>query len=151
VGQAAHDSFGQSTDRHQDRDHDNSIVGLWHVAYNLADGTPLYQSFKFWHSDGTEWESANASPLLGNICIGVWKKTDARGVRLHHVGWDYENAVLIGTITLDELNVLANDGQTYKGTFAYTTYDLDGHLKQQIKGTLAATRINVDDTGPGVP
>ena len=72
AAQSADEDSTQSTDRHHD--HDDSILGLWHVAYVLSDGTPFYQSFKFWHPDGTEWESANA---IGNVCLGVWRETKA--------------------------------------------------------------------------
>jgi hypothetical protein len=63
----------------------HSIVGLWHVTYKMADGSFYYESYDTWHSDGTEWESANMSPLLGNICEGVWKQA-GRAVHLQPRG-----------------------------------------------------------------
>src|ERR1700759_1232909 len=56
VAQSADEDSTQSAERHHG--HDGSILGLWHVAYVFSDGTPAFQSFKLWHSDGTEWESA---------------------------------------------------------------------------------------------
>jgi uncharacterized membrane protein len=145
VAQSADEDSAQSTERHHD--HDGSILGLWHVTYVLSDGTPDFQSFKFWHPDGTEWESANGSPLGGNVCVGVWRETKTGTIRLHHVAWTFANGILTGTLTIDEINTVAPDGRTYKGTFTATHFDLNGNLLQQQKGTQTAKRITVDSTG----
>jgi len=145
AAQSGDEDSTQSTDRHHD--HDGSILGLWHVTYVLSDGTPLFQSFKFWHPDGTEWESASASPLDGNVCVGVWKETKAGTIRLHHLAWSFANGILTGTLTIDEINTVAPDGRTYKGTFTATHYDLNGNVLRQQKGTQTAKRITVNTTG----
>jgi hypothetical protein len=145
VAQSGDEDSAPGTERHHD--HDGSILGLWHVTYVLSDGTPDFQSFKFWHPDGTEWESANVSPLSGNVCVGVWKETRAGTIRLHHVAWSFANGILTGTLTIDEINTVAHDGRTYKGTFAATFYDLNGNVVLQQKGTQTAKRITVHTTG----
>jgi hypothetical protein len=145
VAQSADEDSTQSTVRHHD--HDGSILGLWHVTYVLSDGTPDFQSFKFWHPDGTEWESASVSPLDGNVCVGVWKETKAGTIRLHHLAWSFANGILTGTLTIDEINTVASDGRTYKGTFTATFYDLNGNVLRQQKGTQTAKRITVNTTG----
>lgn len=124
-------------------DHRNSIVGLWHVTFVKSDGSPFYQSFDLWHSDRTEFESANVSPLNGNVCVGVWRETKGGIVQLHHLGWHFDGGLLSATFTLDETNKLASDGKTYKGTFLYRRYDLAGNPLLQVAGTLTATRITV--------
>src|SRR3569833_1181450 len=143
VGQSADEDSAQSTERQHG--HDNSILGLWHVAYTLSDGTIAFQSFKLWHSDGTEWESANLSPFLGNVCIGVWKETKGGNVRLHHVAWIFASGVLTGTATMDEINTVASAGTTYTGTFTLMYYDLNGNKFQHLKGTQTA-KHNTDKT-----
>ena len=70
--------------------HGNSIVGLWHITYSMPDGTFYYESYDTWHSDGTEWESSNLSPLIGNVCEGIWKQTGS-AIHLNHVGWGFDN------------------------------------------------------------
>lgn len=145
VAQSADEDSTQNTERHHD--HDDSILGLWHVAYVFADGTPAFQSFKFWHPDGTEWESANGSPVVGNVCLGVWRETKAGTIRLHHVAWTFANGILTGTLTIDEIDTVAPGGTTYTGTFTITYYDLNGNCLQQFKGTQTAKRISVDSTG----
>ena len=121
-----------------------SIVGLWHVTYT-ADGALFYEAYDLWHSDRTEVESANFSPIEGNVCMGVWKKVGLRTVQLNHVGWAFDsNGNSIGTFTLAETNTVGSDGSTYTGTFDYKAYDVDGNLVQEITGTLAATRITVN-------
>lgn len=145
VAQSADGDSTQSTERHHGDD--DSILGLWHVAYVFSDGTPAFQSFKFWHPDGTEWESANISPFLGNVCLGVWRETKAGNIRLHHVAWIFANGILTGTATIDEIDTVAPAGTTYTGTFTTTYYDLNGSIVQQFKGTQTARRITVDSTG----
>ncbi len=121
----------------------NSIVGLWHVTY-MADGQLFYEAFDLWHSDGTEMETANFSPIEGNVCIGVWKKVGPL-VHLNHVGWQFDGSGNpAGTFTLTENNAVSGDGNSYAGTFDYKAYDPNGTLQQEIKGTLAATRIGAN-------
>jgi hypothetical protein len=145
VAQSSDEGLQQGRDR--DPDHSGSILGLWHVAYVDSDGTPMFDSFKFWHPDGTEWESASVSPLDGNVCLGVWKQTRIGTIRLHHVGWSFANGVLIGSLTIDEINTVAPNGRTYTGTHTFTFYDLNGNVIRQVKGTHTAKRITVHSTG----
>lgn len=145
VAQSADEGSTQSTERHHD--HGGSILGLWHAVYVNADGSPAFESFKFWHPDGTEWESASVSPLDGNVCVGVWRETNAGKIRLHHVAWSYTNGMLSGSLTIDEINTVAPDGGTYSGTHTATFYDLSGNVIQIVKGTQTAKRITVDSTG----
>src|SRR4051812_29038793 len=77
VAHLSDDHFGDD----RDRDHNGSIVGLWHVKYVNSDESALFDSFKFWHADGTEWENANLSPIVGNVCVGVWRETRRGTVR----------------------------------------------------------------------
>jgi hypothetical protein len=119
----------------------SSIVGLWHVTYT-AEGQLFYEAFDMWHSDGTEVESANLSPIEGNFCMGVWKYAGS-SIHLNHVGWGFDNnGNPVGMFTITERNTIAGD--SYKGTFDYKAYDLNGNLVQEVTGTLAATRIGVN-------
>ena len=122
----------------------HSIVGLWHVTYTIADGTFYYESYDTWHSDGTEWESANVSPLIGNICEGVWKQT-ASAIHLNHVGWGFDNSGnTIGPFTQIENVVVGGNGNSYRGAFDFKQYDMSGNLLQEITGTMTAMRIGVN-------
>jgi len=49
-----------------------------------------------------------------------------------------------GTFTLDEVNTVAQDGKTYKGTFDFKVYNVSGNLEAEVKGTMLATRITVN-------
>ena len=120
-----------------------SIVGLWHVSYESG-GELFYEAFDQWHSDGTEFENAYAIPTEGNVCEGVWKQVAPGTVRLNHIGWNFDpSGNPAGTFTLTETNILSQDGVTYKGSFDYKLFDVDGTLQDEIKGTLTATRITV--------
>jgi len=141
-----------------------TIVGLWHVIYtatydnNFPPGGPypptpfpFLESFKTWHSDGTEFENAFLPPSAGNICFGVWKDLDKGTVKLHHIGLMFNPDGSISSIfTVDETDTVASDGKTYKGTFDFKlwppSYDAVGVGTPiaEVKGTTAATRIAVD-------
>lgn len=120
-----------------------SIVGLWHVIYTDSSGQFFLETLDTWHRDGTEIESANANPIEGNTCMGVWKKTSPNTVSLNHIGWNFDNAGnSAGYFTISESDTLAEDGQSYQGTFDFKVYDANGNVQFEVSGTLAATRIN---------
>jgi hypothetical protein len=142
-----------------------TIVGLWHVVYTATYTTsgplpvpivppappfPIVQSFKTWHSDGTEFDNAFLPPSGGNICFGVWKDLGHRTVKLHHVGLMFApDGSLANIFYQDEIDTVAANGKTYEGTFDQKLYDPTdifgtGTVVQEIKGTTAGTRITVD-------
>ena len=120
-----------------------TIVGLWDVIYTTSDNQPFQESYDMWHSDGTELETANVSPIVGNVCIGVWKKVGSE-IHLHHVGWGFDTAGnLVGGFTVDDVIVLGSHGNSYSGSFDFKQYDTNGNLLQEVTGTVSATRIGV--------
>ena len=122
----------------------DSIVGLWHTNYT-ADNAPFAETFKEWHSDGTEFENVNHNPASGSVCVGVWKVVGTRTVRLHHMGFLFNaDGTSAGTFVVDETDTLATPGRSYAGAFTFSTYDVNGNMTSQVKGTVAATRITVD-------
>lgn len=137
-------SINQSAAKGRGSTTDASIVGLWHVTYT-SQGQLFLETFDQWHSDGTEFEGANAIPTEGNVCFGVWKKTGTRTVQLFHIGWNFDpSGNPIGTFTLQETNTVAVNGATYSGTFDFKIYDVDGNLTYEASGTNLATRITVN-------
>jgi hypothetical protein len=121
-----------------------TIVGLWHVTYTTSDNQPFQESFDMWHSDGTELETANVNPIVGNVCVGVWKQTGSE-IHLHHVGWGFDTVGnLVGAFTVDDVITLGNRGNSYSGSFDFKQYDSDGNLLQEVTGTVSATRIGVN-------
>lgn len=139
------------------------IVGLWHVIYTSAfdDNFPpgnamvppfqFLESFKTWHADGTEFENAFLSPAGGDICFGVWKSLGRNTVKLHHVGlmFNPDNGEVSAFFTVDEIDVVAEDGKTYRGEFDFKLFpptDIAGTGTPiaEVKGTTAANRITVE-------
>lgn len=120
-----------------------TIVGLWDVTYTTSDNQPFQESYDVWHSDGTEIETANVNPIVGNVCVGVWKKVGSE-IHLHHVGWGFDTAGnLIGAFTVDDVIVRGTHGNSYLGSFDFKQYDTNGNLLQEVNGTVSATRIEV--------
>jgi hypothetical protein len=126
----------------------SSIVGMWQVTYTIGNTSNIFnQTLDQWHSDGTEFENADLSPLGGNICMGVWKQIGQWSVRLHHIGLTFSPDGLdaTGSFTLDEVNTVAPNGKTYSGTFSFMTYDTYGNYSgTTITGKIAATRVTVN-------
>jgi hypothetical protein len=138
---------GTNQDERETHEFGPSIVGLWHVVYT-AGGSTFNETFDQWHSDGTEFENAWLPPDVGNICFGVWKEVAPRTIRLHHIGWVFTPGstppTASGVFTLDETNEVSRDGESYTGRFTFKTFDSTGApTGVEVKGTIAATRINV--------
>jgi hypothetical protein len=123
----------------------DSIVGLWHTTYT-AGGSPFAETFKQFHSDGTEFENVNHNPAIGSVCVGVWKQVGLRTVRLRHLGFLFNaDGTSAGTFDIEETDTLAAHGMSYVGTFTFRTFDVNGNFTgPEVRGTIAATRITVD-------
>src|SRR5690606_9321461 len=72
---------------------DHSVVGMWHAVLRLGNNGPVYDEiFEHFHADGTELLVSNSlPPALGNICIGVWKRTGPRTYKLKHMTWNWSS------------------------------------------------------------
>jgi hypothetical protein len=137
--------FAQPNNQGPAKASNGSIVGLWHLNYTDSTGAPFLETFKMWHRDGTELETANFPPAMSNFCLGVWKHTGGRTVQLHHVGWNFkpDGNTPDGFFDMTETNTVSPDGDTYQGVFDYKLFDNDGNLVQEITGTQIAKRITV--------
>lgn len=123
-----------------------SIVGLWHVIYT-SQGQLFLETLDQWHSDGTEFEMANAAPGLGNVCVGVWKQVGPVTVKLNHIGWNFNpDGSSAGYFTLTEVNTISQNGNSYHGTFTFKVFDVNGNLVpgSEISGRMTASRITVN-------
>jgi hypothetical protein len=125
----------------------SSIVGLWHVELFFdSDHTqpPFAQTYKQWHSDGLEFESANG--FVGQLCIGTWKQMASNMVSLYHVGWTpggappfFPTAV---RFVLNETDTVSPDGNSYDGIGTQTFYDAnDSPLAPVVTLYIHATRL----------
>ena len=123
----------------------DSIVGLWHVEHKLPDGSLYFESFEHYHSEGTEFEFANINPIVGDVCLGVYKQVDSKTVSLFHIGWIFDGAGNPdGTFTLEGPRTLAKHGTRLKGTFDAKIYDVNGNLVEEDTGTTTGERISVE-------
>ena len=121
-----------------------SIVGLWHVTF-VSDGQVTDEGFDQWSSDGTEILNDNPPPSTGAVCLGVWAKSGSV-FQLKHPSWTFDDSGnLTGTAIIQERLMLADDGQTYQGSFTVDVYDLSGSVLLHLEGDVAAERITVDN------
>jgi len=136
---------------------DHSVVGMWHAVLRLGNNGPVYDEiFEHFHADGTELLVSNSlPPALGNICIGVWKRTGPRTYKLKHMTWNWSpnlnegfgvHGTHSGHFELELTLRLDPGGETYRGTWSAKNYDLSGkHIGElDVQGTVRGTRINVD-------
>ena len=126
-----------------------SIVGMWSVSFFFGAGPDLFDiGFQQFHSDGTEFNlSGGLSPSLGNVCIGVWKQTGPRTIRLKHVAFNWDaNGANRGTFLLIVTLRLDRDGNSLSGRYVADSFDLDGHQipAEHVEGLVKGTRISVD-------
>lgn len=131
---------------------DVSVVGLWTVTFLAGDGPAVWDvGFEQFHADGTEFTIDTAvPPAAGNVCVGVWDRVGDRGVKLHHVGWNWDASVspaaLAGAFVLDLDVELAPGGRTFSGHYVTDSYDLDGNVIPELHadGVVTGSRITVN-------
>jgi hypothetical protein len=127
---------------------DSSIVGLWHTTF-LFEGGVWDEAFEQWHSDGTETALDNAvPPLLGNVCLGIYKQSGPRTYKLRHLAWNWDpsGAPLAGTFLLLMTVTVDPHGDTFTGTWVSDSFDTFGNKIDELhfEGTVSAERITVD-------
>jgi len=121
------------------------IVGLWKVTFTSG-GQVVDVGFETWHSDGTEFYNDIAPPAEGNVCMGVWAQTGKSTYKLYHPAWLFDsNGNLIGTAIIRITATLSANASKYNGTYTYDTYDNSGNSTGHFDGTVAATRITVNN------
>jgi hypothetical protein len=143
------------------------IVGLWAFKYiskgnlktlGIPDGAIIDGGNTLWYADGNEnTVSGVRAPQTGDVCLGVWKRTGEHTYELNHIGlsWDPVKNVPAGPAFIKQHVTLAEDKNSYSGTFTIDQLAADGKtpaLPALIKGTIVATRVTVDtDTQEALP
>jgi len=123
-----------------------TIVGLWDVKF-ISDNQIVDEGFDQYHSDGTEILNDIPPPATGNVCLGVYMKNGAFGVKLRHPSWIYDptNTMVIGRATILEQITVDRGGRSFKGAFTIQFRDLAGNsLGPDFSGQLRGDRITPD-------
>ena len=119
-----------------------SIVGLWHVRFQVGDQT-IQEAFQIWNTGGTEVHNPNVDPRTGNICLGAWKEAAPQTFKLTHRVWSYDTSGnFLGTINLNETLVLGDKGNTHNGSFTLDFYDPLGNFMFEVPGSVIGERIS---------
>lgn len=127
---------------------DPSIVGFWLTTFYIGETTDVWdQAFELWHGDGTELAVDNAvPPLLGNVCVGVWKQI-GRTIRLKHFTWNWNpDGTKAGIFMLEMSVTVDHGGQTFSGTYVSDSFDVNGVRIPELHadGVVRGQRITVD-------
>ena len=129
-----------------DKDVEPTIVGLWDIKF-FQGSTVVDEGFDQYHSDGLEILNDTAPPPTGNVCLGVYEKTDGRSIHLKHPSWifDTDNATLIGKATILEDITVDKHGHTFTGTFVVKITDLFGNpIAPDVNGQITGERITAN-------
>ena len=119
-----------------------SIVGLWHVRFQVGDQT-IQEAFQIWNAGGTEVHNPNVDPRTGNVCLGAWKEAAPQTFKLTHRVWSYDSSGnFLGTINLNETLVLGDKGNTHSGSFTLDFYDPAGNFMFEVPGSAIGERIS---------
>jgi len=131
-----------------------SIAGYWYVQFR-ASGQLIDDGFDVWQADGSEILNDTPAPASGNICVGIWQRTDTLTYTLKHPSWVFDDAGvnLTGIAIIRETVKLDSGGNSFTGTATLDLYDLSGNLMDEETSQVSAARINaVDDaTAPATP
>lgn len=132
-----------------------SIIGMWHAIMRIGDANgPVYDEvFQQFHSDGTEMIVSNGlPPALGNVCIGVWKRTGPGTYKLRHMTWNWlpdtgdfgVPGTFAGHFELQVKLRVNGDSNGFRGNWKATNFDAAGnHLPElDAEGVMIGKRIN---------
>ena len=129
------------------KDDPAGIVGLWFTVFKIGDAL-WNRGFQQYHAGNTELSvDSSVPPVLGNVCIGVWKAQGARTFKLRHVTWNWNpDGSLAGTFLLLTTVHLDRSGNSYSGTFESDSFDTANQVIPELhaEGTVTGRRITVD-------
>jgi hypothetical protein len=125
----------------------SAIVGLWFTVFKVGDAV-WNRGFQQYHAGGTELSvDSSVPPVLGNVCIGVWKMTGPHTFKLRHVTWNWNpDGSPAGTFLLITTVRLNPHSDTYEGTFESDSFDTNNVVIPEFhaEGTVTGRRITVD-------
>jgi hypothetical protein len=124
-----------------------AIVGLWFTVFKIGEAI-WNRGFQQYHAGGTELSvDSSVPPVLGNVCIGVWKMTAPHTFKLRHVTWNWNpDGSPAGTFLLITTVRLNAHSDTYEGTFESDSFDTNNVVIPEFhaEGTVTGRRITVD-------
>jgi hypothetical protein len=146
---AASGSAATTADEREPAEMRDSIVGMWITDYLIGEGPDRYdQALQQFHSGGTETMLSNGlPPVLGNVCVGVWKAAGHGTFKLRHMAWNWtEDGSFAGTFVMVVTVTIDRGGRTFSGTWAADSYDPDGTLIEDLhaEGVVEAARVTVE-------
>ena len=133
---------------HSGRNH-APIVGMWIAHFYVGTTSQVYDvAIEQFYADGNEMTNDIAvPPATENVCYGVWEYAANRTFKLKHLGWVFDtNGTFIGRFVLRATVDVANDGDTFTGTYVADQKDLSGNIIPGLhaEGLLKAKRFKID-------
>jgi hypothetical protein len=95
--------------------------------------------------------AASPVPATQNFCMGVWLRTGMFTYEVNHFALNYDatTGTLAAKINIRQQITLDPSGNQLSGTFTIDVYNPAGTQQEDhVAGTVAATRVTVDQTTP---
>lgn len=171
----------QSNENTRESDGDDAgIVGLWQWSYTSEgsvpvpplnvpvppDGAVIDSGYKQLFADHNELvASAERAPLIGAVCVGVWKKVGEHTYIVNHfgAGWQPDNPIdqtknpllesFLGPADIHEVIVLSEDGKSFTGSFTIDQFT-NANTKTplvHLQGKLAGKRLTIGSKASAFP
>jgi hypothetical protein len=126
-----------------------SVAGLWNTIYFIGNGHDVYdQAYQQFHADGNEnMLSRGLPPVLGNVCLGVWKRVGPRTFKVRHVAWNWNlDGTFAGTFEMEVTLRVNRKATSYTGAWVADNFNVSGAAIPDLhfEGIAQATRITVD-------
>jgi hypothetical protein len=140
------------------------IIGVWkfqfisegNTALEIPDGAQLDAGHVTWHSDHSELMNSGRAPIVGDFCMGLWKKVGHTTYNLNHFAsnWTIDTSVPVfgemttGPTIIRETVTVARDENSYVGEFTITNYlpDAKTVLGPVITGVVYGKRETLTST-----
>ena len=137
-------------------------IGMWNFQFlsqgngghnpPIPDGALIDFGYTQWHSDGTEiMNSGTHAPATQNFCLGVWVRTGMFTYEVNHFALSYDatSGALANKVNIREQVTLGPSGNELSGAFTIDIYNAAGTQQvDHVAGTIAGTRVTVDQTTP---
>jgi hypothetical protein len=142
------------------------IVGVWKFQFisegntaaplEIPNGAQLDAGHVTWHSDHSELMNSGRAPIVGDFCMGLWKKVGHATYQLNHFAsnWVIDASVptygemTTGPTIIRETVTVARDENSYVGQFTITNYEPDAKtvLGPVITGVVYGKRETLTST-----
>jgi len=123
------------------------LTGTWELTITPADGSPSFNGYYSFNSDGNASFSSAGPPIpaLGNPGYGVWQRTRrnrfASAIKMNSYDESFQ---FVGTLKI-YADIMMTSRDTFVTQDTVTVYDPDGNIIVVLGGSAQGRRMVVED------